>query len=102
MPKPQYRADHAGSLLRVNKLADARKAHFETGEISADELRAIEDDRIGDLIAKQQSIGLKVVTDGEARRSFWHYDFMGALDRFDLVEREEGVAFAGIKLRPIF
>ncbi|WP_417607435.1 hypothetical protein [Primorskyibacter flagellatus] len=50
----------------------------------------------------QEEVGLKAVTDGEARRSFWHYDFMGMLDGFDLVEREEGVQFAGVKLRPIF
>ena len=49
----------------------------------------------------QQEVGLKVATDGEARRSFWHYDYMGALEGLDLEERDEGVQFAGIKLRPI-
>ncbi len=37
-----------------------------------------------------------------ARRSFWHYDFMGMLEGFDLVERDEGVRFAGMRLRPVF
>ena len=68
----------------------------------ADELLAAEDERIREIVAKQESVGLKAVTDGEMRRSFWHYDFMGALDGFELVERDEGVQFAGIKLRPIF
>ena len=50
----------------------------------------------------QESVGMPVVTDGEARRSFWHYDYMGGLTGLDLEEREEGVQFAGMKLRPIF
>ena len=61
-----------------------------------------EDAAIPALIAMQQEVGLKAVTDGEARRSFWHYDFIGALSGLDLVERDEGVQFAGVKLRPIF
>ena len=102
MSKPSYRADHVGSLLRGSDLAAARKARFELGKLSADELREIEDERIKKLVRMQESLGLKVVTDGEARRSFWHYDFIGALNGIDLVEREQGVAFKGIKLRPIF
>ena len=50
----------------------------------------------------QENVGLKVVTDGEYRRSFWHYDFMGALTGLELEERNTGVQFSGIKLRPIF
>ena len=50
----------------------------------------------------QEEVGLKAATDGECRRSFWHYDFMGMLTGFELDERDEGVQFAGVKLRPIF
>jgi 5-methyltetrahydropteroyltriglutamate--homocysteine methyltransferase len=50
----------------------------------------------------QEGVGLKAVTDGEMRRSFWHYDFMGALTGLELVERDEGVQFHGMNLRPIF
>jgi 5-methyltetrahydropteroyltriglutamate--homocysteine methyltransferase len=50
----------------------------------------------------QEDAGLLAVTDGEIRRSFWHYDFMGELTGFDLVEREEGVQFHGVKLRPVY
>ena len=102
MPTPPYRADHVGSLLRSPTVAAARKAHLEDGTMSAAELAAIEDDAIRDSIRMQEDVGLKAVTDGEARRSFWHYDFMGMLDGFDLVERDQGVQFAGVKLRPIF
>lgn len=76
--------------------------HFQDGKLSENELREVEDSAIPDLIRMQEEVGLRAVTDGEARRSFWHYDFMGMLDGFDLVEREEGVQFAGIKLRPVF
>ena len=99
---PPFRADHVGSLLRPPNVQAARKRHFEERSTSADELRSIEDEAILASIRMQEKIGLKAVTDGEARRSFWHYDFMGMLDGIELEEREEGVQFAGVKLRPIF
>ncbi len=100
--KPPFRADHVGSLLRATAVQTARKRHYEDCAISADELKATEDEAIIASIRMQEEVGLKAVTDGEARRSFWHYDFMGMLDGFELVERNEGVQFAGVKLRPIF
>lgn len=99
---PPYRADHVGSLLRPARVAAARKARFEDGTLSAAELTAVEDNSIPDLIAMQEAVGLKAVTDGECRRSWWHYDFMGMLDGLELVERDQGVQFAGLQLRPIF
>jgi 5-methyltetrahydropteroyltriglutamate--homocysteine methyltransferase len=101
-PTPPYRADHVGSLLRPQSIVAARKKHFEDKSITAAELQKVEDAAIPDLIRMQEEVGLKAVTDGEARRSFWHYDFMGMLDGLDLVERDDGVQFAGVKLRPIF
>jgi len=102
-----YRADHVGSLLRPEAVHTAReKYHADKlgpgGFSTSDQLRAVEDSAIRDVVAMQESVGLKVVTDGEYRRSFWHYDFMGALTGLELVERDEGVQFHGIKLRPIF
>ena len=99
---PPFRADHVGSLLRPDAVKAARKAHYEDKTLSAEGLKAAEDASIPDLIRMQEEVGLKAVTDGEARRSFWHYDFMGMLDGLDLVERDQGVQFAGVKLRPIF
>lgn len=101
MPTPPYRADHVGSLLRPQAIVDARAKH-QAGEIDAAALAAVEDAEIPAIIKMQEEAGLKAVTDGEARRSFWHYDFMGMLNGLDLVERDEGVQFAGVKLRPIF
>ena len=102
MSKPPYRADHVGSLLRSQAVRDARRQHLQEGTLSAEGLREIEDAAIRESIRMQEESGLKAVTDGEARRSFWHYDFMGMLTGLDLVERDEGVQFAGVKLRPIF
>ena len=100
--KPPFRADHVGSLLRTTELKNARNKHFKDGSISADELKQIEDKEITENIKIQENAGLVAVTDGEARRSFWHYDFIGDLIGLDLVERTEGVQFSSMKLRPIF
>ena len=104
MPTPPYRADHVGSLLRPPAVKAARKARHEDGTLSAEGLAAVEDEAIRDLVALQEEVGLKAVTDGECRRSFWHYDFMGELIGFETVERapEGGIQFAGVKLRPVF
>ena len=102
MDRPPFRADHVGSLLRSDRVHQARRQHLHEGTLSAGELAEIENAAILDSIRMQEDAGLKAVTDGEARRSFWHYDFMGMLDGLDLVERDQGVQFAGIKLRPIF
>lgn len=102
MPSAPYRADHVGSLLRPAAVKKARKAYLEDNTGSAQELRAAEDDAIRQVIQMQQDVGLQAVTDGEYRRSWWHYDFMGGLTGLDLEERDEGVQFAGIKLRPVY
>lgn len=99
---PPFRADHVGSLLRPEKVREARRKFYGDQSISADELKAVEDDAIADAIRLQQDAGLPVVTDGEYRRYFWHYDFMGMLTGLDMVERGEGVKFAGATLPPLY
>ena len=76
---PPFRADHVGSLLRPAALLAARSAHFERGEISAEQLRVIEDAAIDDIVAFQQEVGLQSVTDGEFRRTYFHIDFLAKL-----------------------
>lgn len=100
--RPPFRADHVGSLLRPDPVKQARKKFYEDKSIDAEELAGIEDAAIREVVKLQQDAGLPVVTDGEMRRSFWHYDFMGGLTGLDLEERDEGVQFHGVKLRPIF
>ena len=98
-----YRADHVGSLLRPAVIKAAQEK-FAEGSISAAELKAAEDQGVIDLIKMQEEVGLKVVTDGEARRHFWHYDFLGGLDGIEFVSREpeQGIAFQGVKHPPTF
>ena len=105
--RPRFRADHVGSLLRPAAVHNARiKYHAEQlgpdGFHTTAALTAVENEAIKEVVAMQESVGLKAVTDGELRRSFWHYDFMGALTGLELVERDVGVKFHGIDLRPIF
>jgi 5-methyltetrahydropteroyltriglutamate--homocysteine methyltransferase len=104
MEKVLLRADHVGSLLRSDQVKIARKSFYEKHTIDKAELTEIEDQSIRALIKNQENLGLKAVTDGEQRRSFWHYDFMDGLDGMEMVERDPdaGVQFAGVKLRPIF
>jgi methionine synthase II (cobalamin-independent) len=97
-----YRADHVGSLLRPNAVKQARKAFYEDKSIAAATLKQAEDEAIKHAVKLQEGAGFKVTTDGEIRRSFWHYDFMGALTGFDLEERGQGLQFHGATLRPIF
>ena len=77
--KPPFRADHVGSLLRPRRLLQARD-DFAAGRIDADELRAIEDAAIREIVRKQEEIGLQSATDGEFRRASWHMDFIYELD----------------------
>ncbi len=77
--KPPFRADHVGSLLRPPQLLKARD-HFAEGRIGADELRAVEDDAIREIVRMQEEVGLQSATDGEFRRASWHMDFIYQLD----------------------
>ncbi len=72
---PPFRADHVGSLLRPPELMRARD-EFAAGRITADELHAIEDDAIRDVVKMQKDVGLQSATDGEFRRATWHMDFI--------------------------
>jgi 5-methyltetrahydropteroyltriglutamate--homocysteine methyltransferase len=72
---PPFRADHVGSLLRPKSLLHARDEHA-AGRLSLEELRAIEDDAIREVVAMQRDVGLQSATDGEFRRSSWHMDFI--------------------------
>ncbi len=99
-PNPPFRADHVGSLLRTAPLKRAR-AGREAGEISADDLRAIENREIAAIIRKQEDIGLRAVTDGEFRRAFWNYDFLGRLDGVEAYLGERKIKFEGVNPKPM-
>ncbi|MGB6654184.1 MAG: 5-methyltetrahydropteroyltriglutamate--homocysteine S-methyltransferase, partial [Xanthobacteraceae bacterium] len=97
--KPPFRADVVGSILRTAALKDAR-AKREKGEISAAQLKEVEDREIEKIIKKQEEVGLQVATDGEFRRSWWHFDFYGMLDGVEIQELDHGIQFQGVQTRP--
>jgi 5-methyltetrahydropteroyltriglutamate--homocysteine methyltransferase len=96
--KPPFRADHVGSLLRPAALKQARERHAK-GEITAAELKAVEDREIKDIIKKQEATGLQSITDGEFRRSWWHLDFLWGLDGVEKHVMDSGIAFAAVTTR---
>lgn len=96
--EPPFRADHVGSLLRPAVLREARAAHA-AGKLDAAGLAAVEDREIERIVRRQESIGLKSVTDGELRRSWWHLDFLWGLRGIGKHVMESGVAFAGVATR---
>jgi 5-methyltetrahydropteroyltriglutamate--homocysteine methyltransferase len=79
MSKPPFRADHVGSFLRPKALIEAR-ADFKAGRIDAAALREAEDEAIRAVVALQEGLGLRGVTDGEFRRTYFHTDFLLQLD----------------------
>ena len=92
---PPFRADHVGSLLRPAELHEAR-AKARRGEMSADALRTLQDKHIREAVAKQESVGMQLVTDGEFRRDWWHIDFIHG---FDGVELAAGDAYGDAKFK---
>jgi len=72
------RFDHVGSFLRPDYLLQAR-AQQSKGAISAKELRDVEDRAIKEIIQFQEDVGLKAITDGEFRRTYFHIDFLEQL-----------------------
>lgn len=89
---PPFRADHVGSLLRPQRLHDAR-AQFKNGAIPREALTEIENECIQEAVTMQQNVGLKGVTDGEFRRRMWHYDFLTSLDGIDERAAHQGPTF---------
>src|ERR1700726_3331815 len=96
--KAPFRADEVGSLLRPPKIKEAR-AKLEKGEIAPADLRKIEDAEIEKIVHRQASTGLKLATDGEFRRSWWHFDFLAKITGCELFHPDEGIQFAGVQTR---
>jgi 5-methyltetrahydropteroyltriglutamate--homocysteine methyltransferase len=92
--EPPFRADHVGSLLRPQEIKEAR-AKRDAGEISATDLKAVEDKAISRAVAKEASLGLKAVTDGEYRRSFWSRDFFRHIDNVETFSTPDVKRFQG-------
>ncbi|MGN6463397.1 MAG: 5-methyltetrahydropteroyltriglutamate--homocysteine S-methyltransferase, partial [Pseudolabrys sp.] len=96
--KPPFRADHVGSILRTAPIKEARAKH-EKKEITDAQLKEVEDREIEKIIKKQEEIGLQLATDGEFRRSWWHYDFFSMLDGVRLEASDHGIQFQGMQTK---
>ena len=81
--KPPFRAEVIGSLLRPRRLKDAGRAVHE-GRLQPAEYQAVLEAEIARVVARQEDIGLPVVTDGELARSSWFGFFFEGLDGFRL------------------
>src|SRR5215475_8019989 len=98
--KPPFRADHVGSLLRSAALKEAR-AKREANAITDEQLKAVEDREIDAIIKRQEQAGLKSITDGEYRRAFWNYDFLGKLPGVEAYLGERKIKFQGPQPKPM-
>jgi 5-methyltetrahydropteroyltriglutamate--homocysteine methyltransferase len=79
-----FRADHVGSLLRPQKLIEARERR-KANAITAQQLTQIEDEAIREAVKLQEELGLEAITDGEFRRTFWHLDFLEGFDNVKVI-----------------
>lgn len=87
-----FRVDITGNFLKSERLQKARMDH-ERGDIPFLDLEAIESEEIEKLVAKQKELGLKVVTDGELRRTCRYFDFFWGLDGVEMQDFKHGHRF---------
>ena len=97
--KPPFRADQVGSLLRPPELREAR-ARAKRGDIALSDLRKAEDSAIRQAIARQESIGLESITDGEFRRDWWHVDFLTGFEGVEAYSAPLVVGFHNTEEQP--
>jgi 5-methyltetrahydropteroyltriglutamate--homocysteine methyltransferase len=76
------RVDHVGSLLRPEYLKDAFRRHAR-GDLSEAALAEIQNRAVREVLARQEALGLPVVTDGEYRRLNWQVSF-SEVDGWDM------------------
>ncbi|MGO8924034.1 MAG: 5-methyltetrahydropteroyltriglutamate--homocysteine S-methyltransferase [Xanthobacteraceae bacterium] len=81
--RPPFRADHVGSLLRPPILRQAFRQHA-VGEMGDDAFLALQDGCIRDVVALQEQVGLRVVTDGEFRRGSYWGRFVERMEGFEI------------------
>jgi 5-methyltetrahydropteroyltriglutamate--homocysteine methyltransferase len=78
----KYRAEHIGSFLRPAELLEARN----NPAFDPQQLRALEDQHILRVLARQKELGFEIFTDGELRRRNFMSDFTDAVEGFDMGE----------------
>jgi 5-methyltetrahydropteroyltriglutamate--homocysteine methyltransferase len=86
--------DHVGSFLRPKFLLEAREQKAK-GTITAEQLRLVEDKAIAEIVKFQEDVGLKSITDGEFRRTYFHLDFLEQLGGVKVGEVTIGIGADG-------
>ena len=81
--KPPFRAEHIGSFLRPQRLIEAARAH-KAGTLDATGFAKVQDEAIREIVAFQENLGLRSVTDGEFRRRSWSAGFIDSVEGFGL------------------
>lgn len=95
---PPFRYDIVGSFLRTAEIKAARR-QYENREITARQLWRIENREIEKLVAKEKELGLKAVTDGEFRRSWWHLDFFLGIQGTQKISLNQGMNLQGARTK---
>ena len=90
LPTGVYRADHVGSFLRPKSILQVREK-VSKGQASLQDLRAVEDKEIAEVVSKELASGLRSITDGEFRRAFFHLDFLECLAGTKVTTRKEDI-----------
>jgi 5-methyltetrahydropteroyltriglutamate--homocysteine methyltransferase len=81
--KPPFRAEHIGSFLRPARLIGAARAH-KAGKLDDAGFAEVQDEAIKEIVAFQELLGLRSVTDGEFRRRSWSAGFIDSVEGFGL------------------
>jgi 5-methyltetrahydropteroyltriglutamate--homocysteine methyltransferase len=90
--------DIVGSFLRPEELKQARK-DFANHKITQAKLTEVENQLITDLVEKEVQNGLKIVTDGEFRRSYWHLDTFWGFNGIKHTKQAHGYLFHDVETR---
>jgi len=91
MPKPPFRADHVGSLIRPPELIAAREEAESGGDRA--QLERVQREAIRAVVAMQEALGLQLATDGEYNRGAWHRDFLLRFTNVQLIPSKIAVRF---------
>ncbi len=101
--KSQYasnKVEHIGSFLRALKLKKARY-DFADRVIYEETLRQVEDAEIDNLIDIQLDLDCTVMTDGDFRRTWWHFDFLEQLQGIESYKTRDGLKYKDAISKPI-
>lgn len=81
MARLPFHADHIGSLIRPDYVSDYQR-QFDQGEVTAEELRLVQQTAIKETVKKQQLNGTRALSSGEFDRKYYFSGFFEKLTGF--------------------